>query len=66
MVAAWHTTWNFVNQAAMIASVEVLSTMSVLVMVAAVAVVVLFGPATLSPDGKQEAPPPARTEARVR
>ncbi|HEX2728897.1 MAG TPA: hypothetical protein VHM16_04030 [Rubrobacteraceae bacterium] len=60
MVAAWHTTWNFVNQTAMTASVEVLSTMSVLVMVVAVAVVVLFGPATLSPDARQTAPLPTQ------
>lgn len=60
MVAAWHTTWNFVNQTAMTASVEVLSTMSVLVMVVAVAVVVLFGPATLSPDARQAAPLPTQ------
>jgi len=49
MVAAWHTTWNLVNQVAMVVSVEILSAMSVMVMILAIAVVVVFGPATLSP-----------------
>jgi uncharacterized protein len=56
MVAAWHTTWNLVNQVAMVVSVEILSAMSVMVMILAVAVMVAFGPATLSPRRKQEVP----------
>ena len=57
MVAAWHTTWNLVNQAATVVSVQILSAMSVMVMILAVAVVISFGPRTLSPRDKQETPP---------
>ena len=56
MVAAWHTTWNLVNQVAMVVSVEILTAMSVMVMILAISVVVVFGPATLSPRPKQEMP----------
>jgi hypothetical protein len=56
MVAAWHTTWNLVNQAAMVVSAQILSAMSVMVMILAVAVVIAFGPRTLSPHDNHEAP----------
>jgi membrane protease YdiL (CAAX protease family) len=57
MVAAWHSAWNLVNQVAMVVSVEILSAMSVLVMILAGTVVVVFGSIGVSPRGKQEAPP---------
>lgn len=52
MVDVWHTVWNVVNQVAMVVSVGVLSLMSVLVMVGAVAIVVAWTPASLAPAGK--------------
>ena len=64
MAAAWHTTWNLVNQIAMVVSVEILSTMSAMVMILAVAVAVVFGPSTLSPRAKQEVPPPIALRVR--
>lgn len=57
MVAAWHTTWNLVNQAAMVVSVEILSAMSAMVMILAVVVVIALGPRTLSSHGKHEGSP---------
>lgn len=47
-VIAWHTTWNLVNQLATAVSVAVLSWMSVLVWLTAIAIVVRWG-ARLSP-----------------
>ena len=67
MAVLWHTTFNLVNLPEVVSS-DVLAAMSVLVMVAAVAVVIAFGPRTLSPKGKHEGPPfsTAGAVARVR
>lgn len=51
MVAAWHTTWNLVNQVAMVISVEILSAMSVMVMILAVAVLVRVTACSWPVDG---------------
>ncbi|MDQ3913299.1 MAG: CPBP family intramembrane metalloprotease [Actinomycetota bacterium] len=53
MTVLWHTTFNLVNLPKVVSS-DVLAAMSVLVMVAAVAVVLVFGPRTLSAKGKHE------------
>jgi uncharacterized protein len=53
VVAAWHATWNVVNILALPVSMAVVATMSTLVMVAAVVVVVVWGPRRLAPgDGR--------------
>ena len=52
MVALWHTTWNLVNIFGLVVSVEVVSMMSAMVMVAAVIVVIVARPAQLSRYGK--------------
>ncbi len=49
VVAAWHAGWNVVNILALPVSMAVVATMSTLVMVAAVAVVVAWGPRRLAP-----------------
>ncbi len=49
VVAAWHATWNVVNILALPVSMAVVATMSTLVMVAAVVVVVVWGPRRLAP-----------------
>lgn len=49
VVAAWHAIWNVVNILALPVSMSVVATMSTLVMVAAVVVVVVWGPRRLAP-----------------
>jgi len=49
VVAAWHATWNVVNILALPVSMAVVAAMSTLVMVAAIAVVVVWGPRRLAP-----------------
>ncbi len=52
MVALWHTTWNVVNIFGLVVSVDVVSMMSAIVMVAAVIIVIVGRPAQLSFYGK--------------
>jgi membrane protease YdiL (CAAX protease family) len=52
MVALWHTTWNIVNVIGLDVSIDVVSWMSGMVMVAAVIVVLVGKPAQLSLHGK--------------
>ncbi len=52
MVALWHTAWNIVNIFGLVVSVEVVSMMSAMVMVAAIIIVAVWKPAQLSPYGK--------------
>ncbi len=52
MVALWHTTWNIVNIFGLVVSVDVVSVMSAMVMVAAVIIAIVGKPAQLSPYGK--------------
>lgn len=47
--AVWHTIWNMVNIVGLIVSVEAVSAMSTIVMVAAILIVIIWKPATLSP-----------------
>jgi membrane protease YdiL (CAAX protease family) len=49
---SWHVTWNMVNVLAMLVSTTLLSALSAEIMVAAVIVVVVWKPATLSPKEK--------------
>jgi membrane protease YdiL (CAAX protease family) len=66
MCILWHTGFNLVNLPDVVSG-QVLAIMSVLVMVAAVAMVVVFGPRTLSAAGKHEGPPFATSSTpRVR
>lgn len=50
---SWHVTWNMVNILAILVSTTLLSVLSVEVMIAAVAVVIIWKPAQLSPKAKQ-------------
>ena len=52
MAILWHTAWNLVSLIAAVVSVAALSLMSVTIMVAAVAIVLGWGPSTLSPRRK--------------
>jgi hypothetical protein len=52
-VSLWHATWNSVNQLALVVSASVLSLMSAFVMVAAVHIVLTWGPERLSPSGSR-------------
>jgi len=56
MCILWHTAFNLVNLSDVVSD-EILAIMSVLVMVAAVAVVIVFGLRTLSAADKHEGPP---------
>jgi len=48
MVATWHAIWNIVNIFGLVVSVDVVSLMSAIVMVAAVVIVIVWRPARLS------------------
>lgn len=48
IVATWHTIWNIVNILGLVVSVNVVSLMSAMVMVAAVVIVIVWKPARLS------------------
>ncbi len=52
MVTLWHTSWNLVNIFGLVVSVEVVSIMSAMVMVAAIIIVIVARPAQLSRYGK--------------
>lgn len=49
MVAAWHTVWNIVNQIGAVVAPDTSALMSVLLMIGALAIVVVWRPAQLSP-----------------
>lgn len=52
MPILWHTAWNIVNQAATVLSEQMLSTMSAIVMIAALGIVLIWKPINLSPMRK--------------
>ena len=56
IVATWHAIWNMVNMLGLVASVDVVSLMSALVMVAAVVIVIVWRPARLSVHDKETVP----------
>ncbi|XOB97997.1 CPBP family intramembrane glutamic endopeptidase [Deinococcota bacterium DY0809b] len=55
-VAVWHTAWNAVNIVGMVVSVGVVALMSALVMLAALVIVPVWGPARLSTGAKRTFP----------
>lgn len=56
IVAAWHTIWNTVNILGLVVSLNVVSLMSAMVMVAAVIIVIVWKPARLSMFDKHITP----------
>ncbi len=56
MAALWHVSWNVVNILGLVVSMEVVSMMSLMVMIAALLVVIIGKPAQLSLYGKHTIP----------
>jgi membrane protease YdiL (CAAX protease family) len=56
IVATWHAIWNIVNIFGLVISVDVISVMSAIVMVAAVVIVIVWHPARLSVYDKHTIP----------
>jgi len=53
MVILWHTIWNKVNIVGAVVSMEVVASMSTMVMIAAAVIVIVWKPANLSISNKK-------------